>query len=89
VRRLSVCCVFSNLLFFFHSEKDLKNHFNCQVTKKKKKQVAFMEPSSDRLWLASKDPTIKVFDLNKSGQPQHTITSHSDWVAGVILSKIF
>lgn len=42
-----------------------------------------MDPSSGNLWLAFKEPTMRVYDLSKPAQPQHTITSHSEWVAAI------
>ena len=48
-------------------------------------KVAFQEPGTDRLWIAGKDPVLKVFDLNKPDEAQYTITSHSEWVATVEL----
>ncbi len=48
-------------------------------------KVAFSEPGTDRLWLASKEPTIKVYELLKPSVVAHTITSHSEWVAAVEL----
>ena len=46
-------------------------------------KVAFVDSASGNLWLAFKEPTIRVYDLNKPAQPQHSITSHSEWVAAV------
>src|SRR5687768_12293095 len=48
-------------------------------------KVVFQEPGSDRLWVAGKDPVIKVYELTKPSQPAHVMTSHSEWVAAVEL----
>jgi hypothetical protein len=46
-------------------------------------KVVFQEPGSDRLWVAGRDPAIKVYELTKPSQPAHLLTSHSEWVATV------
>lgn len=46
-------------------------------------KVSFLEPGTDRLWLAGKDNVIKVYELLKLDQGPAILTSHAQWVAAI------